>query len=226
MKSLRHGILLALVLVGTAVAVAAPAFATPNLTASSGTGPVAPFITPMGNTRNSSSDAISTNFRYTIGTIAFQCRTASLAGYVTTTHTQMRITSARFGDGRGGTCTSNIGLGIDGDSIAGSSSARPWHLHFSQIGAGNSSGTGTLNLSTATSFTLTLGGIQCEVTWPAGQSLAMSYAFDGPVLALHTRIRTNVSGAFCPRSGDNFFEADYWWRPSTARHRLSITALS
>ncbi len=137
MRPLR-GIVLAMgVAVLTVVVVVAPAFATPNLTASSGTRAVAPFITPITST-TSSSTGRSSDFSASIDGLAttLSCRTTILSGYVGTTHTQVRITSLSFGDG-GADVLSNcrvttpIGNGaVQGDrATCEASSASPLFLH-------------------------------------------------------------------------------------------------
>jgi hypothetical protein len=227
MGLVRPGALLALIFVATAVAVvAAPAFATPSLTASSGTRAVAPFITPMGDTRGSVSSADSIDTRLNLGAFTITCRTATMAGYVTVTHTQLRLTSFAFGNGRGGTCSASGGAVVDGDAIVGSAtSAAPWHLHVRANDALSRSATGTLNVSSPFSFTITFGGgVSCVIRASAPQSVAVTYTYNTTSLVLNGTLMVTVSGGgFCPAGGTLTLGATYTFRPSTSRHRLAVT---
>ncbi len=233
MRLVRPGVLFALVLVGTVAVIATPAFATPNITASSGTRPVTPFITPMGNTRDSSSRASSIDFTLSFGGASLACRTAGLTGYVAITHTQLRVTSLLFGDGRGATCTGTGGMTVDGDSIvSGASSANPWHLHLKTNNAPTRSATGTLNSSSIFSFTLTVGGgSSCIVTVAGPQSLPVTYTYTTTSLVLNGSLPVVVMGVtdplrLCPAGGTWTVRATYTFRPGTQNHRLVVTTAS
>jgi hypothetical protein len=233
MRLARHAVLLALVLAATAAAIAVPAFATPNITASSGTRAVAPFVTPIGNTLTSSSTAFSTDSRFGLGGAEFTCRTASMTGYVAATHTQLRLTSVTFGDGRGSTCFWSGGWTFDGDSInGGASSVNPWHLHFKTHDAPTRSGQGTINISRTFSFVITTGtGASCDFTVAGGQSLATTYTYSTTSLAVDGSFTVGIRGItdplrVCPAGGTMTLRATYTIRPTTASHRLTVTSAS
>jgi hypothetical protein len=135
MKAIRSGLLAALVLVTAVVVIASPAFATPNITASSGTRAVSPFFTPIGST-TSASAGFSTDFRFNFdGTFSVTCRRAIAWFYVPATHTQGLVTSLRFGEpGRSPTeCGVNFIFGgtIEGTQIIDptTNSTTPSRLH-------------------------------------------------------------------------------------------------
>jgi hypothetical protein len=239
MMSLKRSVLLALMLMSVVVVAASPAFATPNITASSGSRPVSPFVTPIGNTSTSSSDGLSTDSRLSIGGTDVACRTANARGYVDVTHTNVKLTSVTFGDGRGGTCSATGGGRVDGDSIdGGATSARPWHLHVRTVDAATRSATGTVNTSSAVTFVVTvpIAGASCQFTVPAGQSVPAVYTFGNTSLAVDGTVTTNIVPVrdpirVCPRSGTATYRATYTIRPSpaplgTRNSRLSVTAVS
>ena len=232
MKAWRSGILVVLVLISAGVLVSSPAFATPNLTASSGNRPVAPFITPLGNTRDSSSRGVVVSpetARLTLGGTNISCRTANAIGYVTVTNTQLRLTSMKFGDGRGGTCTISTGGTIDNDMIiGGASSINPWHLHVRSNDAANRSAAGTINISTSFSFSATNGGVSCDFTVSARQSVAVTYTYGTTSLVVDGTLTVGVRGVtnplrLCPASGAGSFRATYTVRPDTTRDRITVT---
>jgi hypothetical protein len=156
MNSLRRSsVVVALVLASVLVIVAAPAFATPFLTASSGTrngepnhraGAVAPFITPSSGS-NSQWTARSTDAQMTLPLLrlTLSCRASRISGYSSITHTEARLTSVSFGDGSRTSCTIN---GSAVDSIGCTATTRsPWHLHIT--GVNSSSGERTAQFGTA-----------------------------------------------------------------------------
>jgi hypothetical protein len=239
MRSLRKVLLIALALVSAAVIVAAPAFATPNITASSGndsTRPhsrsaVAPFITPSTNT-SSQFTARSTNAVLSIPSIgsSVSCAVASISGYASATHTQVRITSMTFGDGSGGSCVTGWGGGgggsVVGNRIAcGSSSATPYALHLRTFNAGTRSASGSINLTTPCTYIVTIGGSQCTLTYDRGQSIAATYTFAtfGSLVVDGTMTLTE-SGGGClfPGSFRAALTATYTLRPDTRTDTIPV----
>jgi hypothetical protein len=206
MAPLRNGLLLALVVLSAAVVVASPAFATPNLTASSGTGVATPFITPITST-TSPFTARSTSVRLTIDSVraTVTCNPAQMSGYVAATHTQAKVTSVSFGNGRGRSCTVTTPFGsgtVDRDYIScNATSARPWSLHIRRQFPGSfTSWDGTLNATTSCSFVVTAPrGSSCDITIPAGQSISARYTNEFSLLefdatsSFQVRVR-NISG--------------------------------
>ena len=167
----RNGVLVALVLASALAVVVSPAFATPNITASSGTrsadiqraGAVTPFITPSTNTRSEYSGvAPGTRPSLTVPAVgAVECDTSNVSGYASTTHTQIRITSVTFSrncrvaDRPGG---SRIGKSLDTPNISCAvDSFTPWFVHVRDVRA-NSSSSGTVNLVPSS-----MGGGRVEV---------------------------------------------------------------
>jgi hypothetical protein len=234
MKSIRSGLLVALVLVSAIVVVASPAFATPNITASSGTAAVSPFITPATNNTRSLSTALSTDSRFDLGGNSLTCRTANASFYIPPTHTQGRITSITFGRGRTGDCAVASGVGsgtIDGNSVSDptTNSTTPSIVHVRTFAA--SSATGTINLSGALTFVVTIRGFaSCQLTVPV-QSVDVVYTQRTTSLVVSDRtvattVRT-ISGFGCPASGDAVFTATYTVRADTPRDaRLTVTNAS
>ena len=176
MKGFRSGALMALVLVSALVVVASPAFATPNLTASSGTrnlepahraGAVSPFITPSMNTR-SEVTAYSTDSQLSLPSLGstVRCETSNVSGYVSITHTQLRITSATFSRN----CTVVPAGRVDNQPIScDANSIRPWHLHVRDVRAGNSA-SGTVNLTSSCIVIVTISGTTSTITIDGNQS--------------------------------------------------------
>ena len=157
MKVMKAGVLIALVLVSAVVVVASPAFATPNITASSGTRAVAPFITPLGNTTTSSITAPSTDSSFATRArdgrtpATLTCRDTRSSGYVdTSTHTQGRITRLDFTNCR----SDELGAGVSVTTTA--SSANPFFLHVRSGPDANGNSTGTFNIPTNGSITVTV----------------------------------------------------------------------
>jgi hypothetical protein len=172
MKAIRLGALVALLLITAAVVLASPAFATPNITASSGTvngesahraGAVAPFITPSGDTIRSSITFTGTGSSFRIGSFSVTCVVTG-SGYVTVTHTQVRITTISFTG-----CTDTFGGRPTVDSSC-ANSVTPWFLHVKTLNAGSS--TGTVNicrvsilLTSPVRCTYTVGPQSVDVTF-------------------------------------------------------------
>ena len=159
MRTLKSGALVALVLVSALVVIGSPAFATPNITASSGTRAVSPFITPIGSTRSqSTAQAGSTSLSIAALGASVTCDRAVTSAYVDTTHTQLKITSLSFGTGRVGSCVTTPAGSIDGNQITcTATSTNPWFLHVRSV-AGNSS-TGTVNITSTCRFVATTSAL-------------------------------------------------------------------
>jgi hypothetical protein len=182
-----------------------PAFATPSITASSGSAVVAPFITPIGST-TSQFAARSVDSILNIPAIGLRvsCVTAILSGYVGATHTQARITSFVFGgNGSGRDClvvAPDRGSGpVAGDEITclgtANGSIRPWFLHISSGPDRNASSTATLNIPAAAAansctyvFTVPPPIGDCAVSWDNAQSLRAAYTNDRSTLELDAGI--------------------------------------
>jgi hypothetical protein len=240
MKAFRGSVVVALLLASVLVVVASPAFATPNLTASSGddaTRPharaaVAPFITPSTNTRSPSVGTDPTTI-LTLGGTSVMCRTSRAFFYVTTTHTQARITSLSFGDARGRTCSTTGGGTVDGDVISSTATSNaPWHAHVRINDARLRSASGTVNVSSAVTFIVTIPLLvsSCQFTVPA-QSVAATLTYRGPVTLIvdDRTVVTNVVAirGTCPRSGLARFDATYTVTPGTpADAPLTVTSSS
>jgi hypothetical protein len=169
----------ALTLVAAAVVVVSPAFATPQITASSGSRAVSPFITPVqarSPAQNSESTALSTNSRLGIPALGanFRCSESHVSGYVdTATHTQVRLTSMSFGNNVPGSCRIDpIGGAIPGTLVTCTATTRnPWMLHVRTIDSATSS-RGSVNLTSACTFVMNVGTSICRVTFAGGQSLS------------------------------------------------------
>jgi hypothetical protein len=242
MKSLRNSsILIALILASALVVVASPAFATPNLTASSGADTplsgahsrwaVSPFITPSTNTRSlyigqagTTQLAVPTLFQ------TVSCTTSTAAVYASTTHTQLRVTSLSFGD-RGGRCTVSGGGRVDNrpDITCTATSARPWYIHARTVDAPNQSATGTVSLTSTCVVRLsgTLFGA-VVITVDANQSCAgtNTYTWAGATgsLVVNCSVRATLSGGISG-SVTTTFNGTYTVRPDTRTDaKLTVTA--
>ena len=172
MSKWRATLIVALALVSALIAVASPAFATPNLTASSGTRAVSPFITPIGNTRSLSIGS-STDSQFALPSlgVTVSCTTSTVAGYVdAATRTQIRVTSISFGD-RGGRCRVSPSGTVDNrpDITCTATSANPWFLHTRNLPSATSAG-GTINPTSSCVVRVTVIGISATVTLDARQS--------------------------------------------------------
>ncbi len=239
MKAFRSGMLVALVLVSAVVVVASPAFATPNITASSGTRAVAPFITPIGDSARSNIIGTSTDSRFSAGAIV-RCRTARVGGFIGATHTQATITSVTFGDGRAGNCDATSG-GFSGvvrnggdsrgqlDSIdGGATTTRPWFLHVRRFTAADNSSSGTININRF-QFTVTIIGVACQITITA-QSVDATYTNRTRVVTVNdasVAFTESTGGGLCPAPGNATFTATYTIRQTiTDRESVRVTAAS
>ncbi len=245
MKVFTRSALVALILVVAAVIVASPAFATPRLTTSTGNAAVSPFITPITPTTSSftgrSSDSVLA-IDLPLGLSArVQCRTAIASGYVSTTHTQARITSLSFGDGGGDSLTNCVvrtpfGDGtVDRDSVTCTATSRaPWHLHVRSTPDGGRSWDGTVNTSSPCTFVTTAPrASSCRITVDANQSISARYTNANGTLELdRTSVLVvtvvNVSG--CRISDGSYtatFTGRYTIRPDTRNDaRPTVTAIS
>ncbi len=169
MKDLRATVVTAVVVVAALlVVIASPAFATPNLTASSGSIAVAPFVTPSNSTASMwTARAIAMTLASSGGIIT--CDSASFSGYASTTHTQIRISSVSFGER--GRCTFSDGT-VAQPITCTATSANPWHLHYKTVTAAppvngsspSGSATGTLNATNSCVFRVTARGAQGTIT--------------------------------------------------------------
>ncbi len=242
MAFLRRGLLSIMVIGSVGAVVGSPAFATPTLTGSTGTaiggGAVAPFVTPSASTR-SLFTARSTNAVLKIETVGgvlvatITCRTNVLSGYVSTTHTRIRITSLSFGDGgMADDCSMRTGLGngpVDRDHITcvvGSN--MPWYLNLK-----TAAGAGTVTATTSCAFTFTMPpGSSCRVTLDAGQSFPAQYSSSGRSFAVisfggsssFTLTLTNIStcGLFPIGSYIGTLTGTYPITPDTRRDSVPI----
>jgi hypothetical protein len=199
---MRSSVLVVLVLAVGGAAAAAPALATPTSTSSTGSSPVTPFITPIGNTISSTFSAIGTRMDYSalaLGgamTATVTCTPGS-SGYIPGTHTRLLLVS--FG---GITCTSSFG----GTTTVSSStaSATPWPVHLSrEVRARSSSWGGTLEIPSGGNLVITVvsGPVRCTITI-LPQSIVVAYT--NPTRALtvtDATVRFVLSGdssATCP----------------------------
>jgi hypothetical protein len=179
MNALRSSMLVVVVLVSVAAVVVAPAFATPQITASSGTRAVSPFITPVqarSPAQNSESTAVSTNLRIGFAALGINivCNEAHFSGYVdTATHTQLRMTSVSFGNRTAGSCRVDpLGGTITNTTITCTATTRaPWSLHIRTIDSATSS-RGSINLTSACTFVMNIGTARCRLTMAPGQSMS------------------------------------------------------
>jgi hypothetical protein len=251
---MRRSFLVAMASVSVLVAVGSPAFATPNLTDSSGSSPVAPFITPIGTTRSQFTGR-SSDSSFFIPTIAavIECRTAIMSGYVGSTHTRARITSLSFGNRSASDCDVRVSDGafsgvIVGDEItclaAGDASTRPWFLHVTSNPSGGSA-TVTLNVPPATAantctFTVRIDSMrrECRFSFANEQSIrGSSYTngrsqlviFDNTVQATSSDGPARTCGIIGPVRV--VFRGTYTFSPDTATDKRNhvtptITAAS
>ena len=215
--------LVVLLLVSAMVVVASPAFATPNLTASSGTRTVAPFITPVGDSARSNIIATSTDSRFVFPAgIVIRCRTATFGGFVGSTHTQVAITSFTYGNGAPGACDAG-GFGANTSIDGGATTTAPWFLHIRSFQAGNGSASGTINVTRAfPAFTLFAGA--CQVTI-AAQSLDVTYT-NATRLFVVSDPSVAYTGPVPCGSGNARFDATYTLRMATGRDAPRVTSAS
>jgi hypothetical protein len=174
MKTLRSGVLVALVLVSAVVVVASPAFATPNLTSSTSSragrpdnGAVSPFITPIGTTTTNS---IEVNDRYGSGsgssftarnalriTVSLTCSSLEVRGFAGVTHTQLTISRIDFNE-----CKSD--QTGDGATVT----TRPnYFLHVTSQPAASSGG-GVFIIPPGGNVNIDIGAGRCVLTVRSG----------------------------------------------------------
>ncbi len=238
-KALKFAVLGSLLLISAVAVVASPAFATPNITASSGTRAVAPFITPIGDSARSNIIGTSIDSRFTAGAI-IRCRTSRIGGFIGATHTQATITSVTFGDGRRGDCDLTSG-GFSGvvrnggtstgqlDSIdGGATTTRPWFLHVRRFTAADNSSSGTININRF-QYTVTIIGVACQITI-ATQSVDVTYTNRTRVVTVSdasVAFTESTGGGLCPAGGNARFDATYSIRQTiTDRESVRVTAAS
>ena len=235
MKHFRNSVLIALVLMAASVVVAAPAFATPRLTESTGSSAVSPFITPIGTT-TSTSVGTSTNSNLALPSSGstVSCTTSTVSGYVDRTHTQLKLTAVSFG---GGDAARNCRVAPAGrvdntpDITCTATSAAPWFLHVrTVISATSSSGTVNLTSSCTVRLTITGRGDNTVVSIDAGQSCqpnagGNTYTSAARSLVVDCRVLATINN---PRlSTQSTFRGTYSIRPTTARDaNLTVTAAS
>ncbi len=228
-------------LVGSSVlVVGSPAFATPNLTASSGNAPVAPFITPSTSTR-SQVTVRSTDPRVSLPSlgVTMTCRTSSVSGYSSTTHTQLRLTSLSFGDDQtpaANSCILNSGSVVEPITCT-ATSARSWSLHVRSIisgGGARGSASMTVNLTSGCVLTMRLPIGTQQVTIDPNQSCVGAAATDNTYtwdtstrvgsLSIRCRLRVTIQPINITAIASTF-EGAYTVRSDTARDvLLSVTA--
>jgi hypothetical protein len=224
--------LIAVGLVSAIVMLASPAFATPNITASSGTSAVAPFVTPITST-TSQWTGRSTNFTLTIPAISSTttCRTAVMSSYIPTTHTQERVTSLVFGDGTAGNCPVTLaGMNgtVDGNQIVcPATSANPWFLHYNQIV--RMSAVGTLNATSECRYTFTVTGASCIIAIDAGQSIPVVDTWPSRSLTVSGNVRVTIRNrinCLLAMTTIGTIAVTYTYRLGTARDTISFTTAS
>jgi hypothetical protein len=236
MRWLRSSGIVALACLSALVVVGPPAFATPNITASSGTSPVSPFITPIGNTR-SASTARSTDSAFSLPSIGvtMSCTTSTVSGYVDTTHTQLRLTSVSFGGGDARrNCRVTPAGTIDNrpDITCTATSANPWFLHVKNTNAATRSSSGTINPTSACTILMTFGGVPTTIVVDANQSCRTNvgggnnYTQATRRLSIICSVLTTIRGA-TRASTTSTFAGNYNVTPDTRRDGLlTVTAAS
>ena len=198
MRAIRRSALVVLVLVSAVVVVAAPAFATPRLTTSTGTRPdngaVSPFMSPIGDTLTNS---ITITVRVAAGarsgssfgvrnlaggSDSVTCIKATVSSEVVPTHTRIAIYSFDFLGCR----TDSAGLRVDIVTNHISSSS-PYYLHITTNNGGGSA-TGVFELPEGSSIDIFIksGGLDVCQMHAGPQSLRGVTITDGSV----TRTRT------------------------------------
>jgi hypothetical protein len=222
MSLLRTALILGLALLGGAVVVAAPVFATPNITASSGSRSVAPFITPIGNTSTSTLTGASTDFSFTgsgFGGTRFTvtCADSSMGGHVVVTHTRALLTAVAMARCNAGTFT----------IATSASSTTPWPWHVRTVGSG--SATGSIEIPAGGSLTITAGGGACTVVvTPQSIDVTFTDAATSLVVSDNSIVYTvRGIGPGCPVSRSLLrFTGVFTFRLSTANDQLAVTSAS
>jgi hypothetical protein len=240
MKGFRSSVLVALVLVSALVVIASPAFATPNLTASSGTrngetahraGAVAPFITPSTSTRSmytGTGDAPDTRLGLPGLALTVSCTRSTAQFYASTTHTVLRVSDLTFS----GTCTVNVPRGrVDTNPISCVADPnRPWLVHVTAVAAG--SATGTVNTASTCVFVVTLNGPSDTLTVDAGQSCRPNAggggnAYTNATQSLVVTCNLTVTSVGAVRgSFTGTFQGTYTVRPPAGGSPLTVTSSS
>ena len=226
MKICKTGILVVLLLVTALATVAVPAFATPFFTISTGSRPVSPFYTPIGNTTTSTISGSSSDWRFSSAAplgvvVTISCTDSKMTGYVPITHTNGNVTSLTIA-----TCRSSIGGRVTVTTTA--SSARPWFLHMSTVRLGSSEG--VLEIPPGGSANIRTDSPRCTIT-VGPQSIDDSFTNANTSLVVN-----DTSMAFTLAAGDSFLcpipgtpatqTGTYTLRPATARDDLRVTATS
>jgi hypothetical protein len=236
MKALKTIALAVMALATGLVIVASPAFATPNLTASSGTRTVSPFFTPIGNTRSGLS-GLSNDSQITIPTIGTTiiCSNSTIRGYVDTTHTQIRITSLSFGDD-GGACVLNPRVGtVDNrpDITCTATSANPWLLHVTNVTTTTTSSLTTINMTSTCAIRFTHLGTPYNAILDSNQSCRHNAQADANELTTSIRLldincsfTMTLRGGVVRASAASTLSGRYGYLPDTARDALRVTPSS
>jgi hypothetical protein len=236
MGLLRGAVLAALVLASASILIGSPAFATPNLTASSGTRAVSPFITPSTNT-TSLYTAASTDSQLVLPALGstVSCRTASVSAYASTTHTQLRLVSVIFGNGSD--CSVSPAGTVEEQPInCTATSANPWLLHIRSL-PGGTSAAGTPNVTSSCRIIELHLGTRTPVTIDANQLCRTNagagnneYTWDVRTgrgsLVVNCTVTVTIVGAI-RTSTTSTFTGTYTVRPDTRRDtNLVVTARS
>ncbi len=239
MKSLRGGVLVALVLISALVVIASPAFATPNLTSSTGTRPVSPFITPTSlSTSSSTFRAAGISLSIPALGLALTCRQSWGSGYTdAATHTNFRITSLSFNG-----CTVDGGLGTfdnNGTITCDATTRVPWLLTAKTVDAARRSASGSISIpasSTGCRFRVTsatFGSISFLIDpgqscLPAARGTPNTYTWGTvpPTLQITCSARLTTTGGLV-FTGTSNYAVRYTVRPDTARDAtMTVTAVS
>jgi hypothetical protein len=239
MRAVRSSVLVALVLASAIATVVSPAFATPNLSASSGTSAVAPFITPVTSTTSLFTGRTG-DLVMSIDSLGVSatCRTSVVSGYVGSTHTQARLTSIVFGSGARGDCSVRTPGGngtIDNDRVSCAvNSTTPGFFGVQNLIRGVS-WQAWMWMNACFYFT-TVGGMSCRVDVP-GQWVIGTFTSNRSQIELSNAATpgssssqvsiTDVRGCLLTGRFTGTIAATFVVRPDTRRDSLpTITAAS
>ncbi len=236
MRLARNSVLIIVALAFTLVTLTSPAFATPNLTASSGSSAVAPFVTPITNSRSQYTFRAQ-NVSIPLMTVneTVTCAASAFVGYVDTTHTNVRITSLSFSMCR--VDSGNGSVDNNGTITCRASTTKPWFLAIRTVDAARRSASGSINIPAASDiceFTVTIfRGVSIKVGFdpaqsclPVARSSGNTYTWATRSLQITCGMRITVSGAIA-FTGTTPISGTFTGRPDTARDgSLIITAAS
>jgi len=217
MKLIKIGVIAAVAAIAL-FAVAGTALATPTGTFANGN---APFITPAGNTTNSSVTASGTGQTFAVSGFNVTCSVTG-SGYVPVTfHTGAHITSISFF-----ACTASLGnASVDTSCV---NSTQSWVLHAKGTVAANSV-SGTVNVTCPVIITITaLGGlVDCDLTVNPTPSVAGIYTNVNTSLVVNGIVPfTRTGSSACPASGNATQTGTVTFKADTPNHNLSITNAS